>query len=317
MQQNTKNDMRMKSSSKSVLKIPVSSPTAKRSARREKKRNDNFAIEKQGNDCKRSAQSQEAEEGPPKKKRVTKGVKYTDDEVERLLDVAGSVQPKSDDDWAAVKLRFEATAPPGAPVRSIVSLKCKLTTVALKLVMKALANKPSSVNALDIDPLGMASKKGVTGRENVKASTSSDDSVSDILAIINNTASFENTGEIPEDDNTVGMKGYEGTFPSTLFADLDAEISLGNEKIVIDKKDNHDTIVQEAEKLSDSMIKFFEKFGASDGMVIQQDALDSLLSRVQKIETDVTEMKGALMGIHANTSAILSALHYRNGGYRY
>jgi hypothetical protein len=306
-------------SSKPLLKTPDASPK-KRSTRKEKKCNDDFVIEKQGNDRKRAAQSQEAEEASPKKKRASKGLKYTDDEVGRLLQAAGSVQPKCDEEWAIVKQRFEASAPPGASVRSIASLKCKLSTVSLKLVMKALAKKPPGANPLDIDSLGMTSKKHDAGNlENGKDPTrSDDDSVSVILRMITNTSSFDNTGEIPEDDNMVGMKGEEGTFPNTnLFADLDAEISLGNEKTVTDKNPNRDAIVQEAEKLSDSMIKFFEKFGTSDGMVIQKETVDLILSRVQKIESDVAEMKGAIMSVHANTSAILSMLQYRNGGYCY
>jgi hypothetical protein len=317
-QQSTKNHMGMPSS-KPLLKTPDASPK-KRSTRKEKKCNDDFVIDKQGNDRKRAAQSQEAEEASPKKKRASKGLKYTDDEVGRLLEAAGSVQPKCDEEWAIVKQRFEASAPPGASVRSIASLKCKLSTVSLKLVMKALAKKPPGANPLDIDALGMTSKKRDAGNlENGKDPTrSDDDSVSVILRMITNTSSFDNTGEIPEDDNMVGMKGEEGTFPNTnLFADLDAEISLGNEKTVTDKNPNRDAIVQEAEKLSDSMIKFFEKFGTSDGMVIQKETVDLILSRVQKIESDVAEMKGAIMSVHANTSAILSMLQYRNGGYCY
>ena len=276
---------------------------------------DTSTITKQVENHEKAAQSNDVQ-GPPTKKRKKDcgrqagAANYTDEEVECLLEAVGQVQPTSDDDWETVKVVMQALAPPGAPVRSKKSLKAKFTTVSLKLVKKALASRSLGERALQINPLGPMLKGEKTctacNADQVDGKEMSVDRVAtneSVRSGLNSTSQGLTTLE----DAAVGM--YNSADVSECTGGDSGDMLDVGANTLDDDDDNEDgDIEEEAEKLSNSMITFFEQFNTANGMILGKDTLDSFAVRLQQIERNVNEMKGAVESMNTNMGAILSAL---------
>jgi len=261
----------------------------------------------------RKRAAQEAEVPPEKKKRGhasgrQKGTKvYTENEVERLLEAVGCIQPTCDDHWKAVKVALDAMAPPDAPVRTVKSLKCKLKSVSVKLVMNALADMPAGQCTLNVNPIGnmFEAKKSTVGQsgDDGKESGGDDKELGGDNGHVSN-GSDGGSGKSPVEENAPCEEDTVHASESAGSDNVDRLDKDGNAS----NDDEDGSMGEEAGKLSEAMIDFFHKFNAANGMVIGKENLDLFASRLQKIESDVEEMKGVFESINANMSAILSAV---------
>lgn len=240
----------------------------------------------------------DAEAPPTKKQKRSRNKAYSDEEIERLLEAVGCVQPTCEDDWEAVKVVCEALAAEGAPQRSVKSLKLKYSAVSLKLVMTALANKPTGVSALEVNPLGAMAK-----------ATRND-------AIETEYNEFMEKCSAEEQENDTGgnlevsPEGNEITEKRMAVKEngVDGDLEIWNEDGTSSNDDDDGNIGEEAEKLSNAMIRFFEKFDAANGVAIGKGTLDSFVSRLEQMETDVQDMKIALENINTSMNNILLAV---------
>jgi hypothetical protein len=219
---------------------------------------------------------------PPKKPRESNP--YTEEERERLLDAVANVKPTLYGTWEQVKHYFDKNAPSDqpsdTPTRSCKSLRSKFCAIANSMVINALAGKPLSIN-LTGNPLGAetltSESKPVDG-----------DAVGD-TPVYNDPVGEEPVGDefFCNDARRVTMDRPMEERTGTVDANSTSFSSGGtNSKPpeAVEAPSDDDTTGQEAERLSDAMISFFERFSADDGMIVGNECRDAILSRLDNIE---------------------------------
>ena len=244
---------------------------------------------------------------PPKKRRNQGTAKpFTEEEKERLLAAVANIQPTIHGTWESVKEYFDENAPSDlpsdTPTRSCISLRNRFSRLATSMFLDTLAGKPVSIN-LTGTPLGA---------ENL---------ASESKPVDNDAVGDKSVCNGPVSEEPVGNESC-GSYPRRVSTDRPLEEHTGTEdtnfeSTLSDGTKNSkppeaaeapmgdDTIMdQEAERLSDAMITFFERFSADDDMIMGNECRDAFLSRLDNVERNMAI-------INSKVELILSSVQSR------
>jgi hypothetical protein len=252
------------------------------------------------------------EEGTKERRARVIFAEYTKEETDRLTAAVAKVQPHSRQGpiWEQVKQHFDENAPlhlpPDAPNRTAIGLRDKFSHMATAMIINALSGKPVSINDNSNLVVVETESNGSTESEPVVENESTDPVENE--PVDNDTVESAPVYNEPGGDEPVCRESTQSD-PHRVNVERPLEESTGRANTnsaalhyddtqskpskAVEATSDDDAMNQEADRLSEAMINFFDRFNpdcyTDDGMIAAGNKCgDAILSRLDTIERNMT-----------------------------